>query len=199
MIHGSSGGPDVVIGDDVTVGHRAILHGCTIGDGCLIGMGAILLDEVIIGDHSLVAAGALVPPRTVIPPRSFVVGSPARIKREVNDDEMRDFIYQISESDSEDQFAENDDTLEDADKDTRIELLLSIAFTNQLMADEPKEVLLTIEQLTRLGVVEEDAFTRVFEVFSEEFFESHIAERAFDLSRYLKNLSKLSAEVESEK
>jgi hypothetical protein len=115
------------------------------------------------------------------------------------DDEMRDFIYQISESDSEDQFAENDDTLEDADKDTRIELLLSIAFTNQLMADEPKEVLLTIEQLTRLGVVEEDAFTRVFEVFSEEFFESHIGERAFDLSRYLKNLSKLSAEVESEK
>lgn len=92
MIHGSSGGPDVVIGDDVTVGHRAILHGCTVGHGCLIGMGAILLDEVVIGDHSLVAAGALVPPRTVIPPRSFVVGSPARIKREVNDDEMRDFL-----------------------------------------------------------------------------------------------------------
>jgi carbonic anhydrase/acetyltransferase-like protein (isoleucine patch superfamily) len=91
MIHGSSGGPDVVIGDDVTVGHRAILHGCKIGDGCLIGMGAILLDDVVIGDHSLVAAGALVPPRTVIPPRSFVVGSPAKIKREVNDDEMRDF------------------------------------------------------------------------------------------------------------
>jgi hypothetical protein len=67
------------------------------------------------------------------------------------------------------------------------------------MADEPKEVLLTIEQLSKQGVVEEDAFTRVFEVFSEEFFESHIGERAFDLSRYLKNLAKLSAEVESEK
>jgi carbonic anhydrase/acetyltransferase-like protein (isoleucine patch superfamily) len=92
LIHGSSGGPDVVIGEDVTVGHRAILHGCSVGNGCLIGMGAIVLDEVVVGEHSLVAAGALVTPRTVIPPRSFVVGSPARIKREVSDNEMRDFL-----------------------------------------------------------------------------------------------------------
>jgi gamma-carbonic anhydrase len=92
MIHGSSGGPDVIIGDDVTVGHRVILHGCQVGNGCLIGMGAILLDEVVVGAHSLIAAGSLVPPRMVIPPRSFVMGSPAKIKREVSDDEMRDFL-----------------------------------------------------------------------------------------------------------
>jgi hypothetical protein len=115
------------------------------------------------------------------------------------DDEMRDLVYRMSDEDSADVIAENDDSSADIDKEARIDLLLSVAFTNQMMANDPKEVLLTIEQLTKIGVLEEDAFARVFEVFSEEFFESHIAERAFDLKLYLKNLSLLSAEVEAER
>jgi carbonic anhydrase/acetyltransferase-like protein (isoleucine patch superfamily) len=92
MIHGNSGGRDVVIGDDVTVGHRVTLHGCTVGHRCLIGMGALVLDDAVIGDECLIAAGALIPPRMVIPPRSFVVGRPGVIKRQVTDDEVAGFV-----------------------------------------------------------------------------------------------------------
>lgn len=77
------------IGDYVTVGHRAIVHGCTIGHHCLIGMGAVILSDAIIGDYCLVAAGAVVREGQVIPPRSVVVGVPARVLREVTDEEIR--------------------------------------------------------------------------------------------------------------
>jgi carbonic anhydrase/acetyltransferase-like protein (isoleucine patch superfamily) len=76
-----------VIGDDVSVGHSVTLHGCTVEDGCLIGIGATVLDGAVIGAASLVAAGSLVAPGTVIPPRSLVMGSPARVKRALSDDE----------------------------------------------------------------------------------------------------------------
>ncbi len=77
----------VAVGDRVTVGHRAVLHGCTVGDGCLVGMGAIVLDGAEIGPGSFVGAGALVTPGTRIPPGSLVLGSPARVKRPVGDEE----------------------------------------------------------------------------------------------------------------
>lgn len=80
-----------VIGNDVTVGHGVKLHGCVVGDGCLIGIGAIVLDGAQIGEGSLVAAGSLVAPGTVVPPRSLVVGSPARVKRPLRDDEVAGF------------------------------------------------------------------------------------------------------------
>lgn len=92
MVHGSTGGDPVHIGQDVTVGHRATLHGCRVGDGCLIGMGAIILDGAVVGDGSLVAAGSVVTPGTVIPPRSFVIGTPARVKRAVSDNEVASFL-----------------------------------------------------------------------------------------------------------
>lgn len=76
------------IGDDVTIGHGAVVHGCTIGNRVLIGMGAILLNGVQIGDGSIVAAGSLVPERTVVPPRSLVMGSPAKIRRALTDEEV---------------------------------------------------------------------------------------------------------------
>lgn len=88
MIHVTSDEAPCIVGDDVTIGHRAILHGCTVEQGCLIGMGAIVLDHAVIGAESLIGAGALVTPRTVIPPRSLVVGSPARVKRTLRDDEV---------------------------------------------------------------------------------------------------------------
>lgn len=88
-MHLTDGVSVTVIGEDVTIGHGAILHGCTVGDRCLIGMGSILLDNAVIGEGSLVAAGSLVPPRFVAPPRSLIRGNPAKIIREVTEDEGR--------------------------------------------------------------------------------------------------------------
>ena len=76
-----------VIGDRVTVGHNAVLHSCTVGDGSLIGMGAIVLDEAVIGKNCLIAAGSLVTKGTRIPDGSLVMGSPARIRRSLTEQE----------------------------------------------------------------------------------------------------------------
>ncbi len=77
-----------IIGDDVTIGHNVTLHGCTVGDRCLIGIGAILLDGVEIGADCMIAAGSVVTPGIVIPPGTLVMGSPARVKRELTTDEI---------------------------------------------------------------------------------------------------------------
>ena len=77
------------VGDDVTIGHGAIVHGCTIGSRVLIGMGAILLNGSTIGEDTIVAAGSLVTEDAVVPPRSLVMGSPARVRRALTDDEVR--------------------------------------------------------------------------------------------------------------
>lgn len=78
----------VIIGDNVTVGHGAILHSCSIGNDSLIGMGSILLDGVKIGKNCLIAAGSVVTPYTEIPDGSLVMGSPAKIKRQLGEEEM---------------------------------------------------------------------------------------------------------------
>lgn len=77
------------IGDDVTIGHNVTLHGCTIGDRCLIGIGSIVLDGAEIGPDCLVAAGSVVSPGTVIPPGSLAIGSPARVKRALTEEEVK--------------------------------------------------------------------------------------------------------------
>jgi len=77
-----------LIGDYVTVGHMAMLHACTIGDECLIGMGAIILDGAEIGARSIVGAGALVTQGKKIPPGSMVLGSPAKVVRELSPEEQ---------------------------------------------------------------------------------------------------------------
>lgn len=76
------------LGNRVSVGHAVTLHGCEIDDLCLIGMRAIVMDGVEIGAESLVAAGALVTPGTKIPPRSLVMGSPAKVKRPLQAEEI---------------------------------------------------------------------------------------------------------------
>lgn len=88
IIHVSSKDHPTILHDEITVGHRVTLHGCVVEDGCLIGIGAILLDGVRVGRNSLVAAGCLLTPGTVIPPRSLVMGAPAKVKRELTDDEL---------------------------------------------------------------------------------------------------------------
>jgi carbonic anhydrase/acetyltransferase-like protein (isoleucine patch superfamily) len=80
---------DAIIGNWVTVGHAAIIHACTIGDECLIGMGATVLDGAQVGARSIVGAGAVVTPRTVIPPGSMVLGAPAKVVRQLTDEEQR--------------------------------------------------------------------------------------------------------------
>lgn len=79
------------IGKNVTVGHHAVLHGCTIEDHCLIGMGAVILDGARIGKNSLVAARALVTPGKEFPPGSMIVGSPAKVKRELTQEELEGY------------------------------------------------------------------------------------------------------------
>jgi carbonic anhydrase/acetyltransferase-like protein (isoleucine patch superfamily) len=88
VVHVSNGTHATILEDEVTVGHNATLHGCYIERGCLIGMGSIVMDDVRIGAESIVAAGALVAPGTHVPPRSLVIGAPARIKRELTDEEV---------------------------------------------------------------------------------------------------------------
>ena len=79
-VHVSHNKP-VSIGNNVTIGHNAVIHSCTIGDWTLIGMGAVILDGAQIGNDCIIGAGSLVTKNTVIPDGSLVLGSPAKIKR----------------------------------------------------------------------------------------------------------------------
>lgn len=87
VVHVTSGRNATSVGDRVTVGHSVVLHGCTIEDDCIIGMGAVVMDRARIGRFCVVGAGALVTPDTVIEEGQLVVGSPARVKRALTDDE----------------------------------------------------------------------------------------------------------------
>ncbi len=79
----------LTIGSDVTVGHGAILHGCTVNNYCLIGMGSIILDNAQIGPYALVAAGSVVREQTVIPEGVLAAGVPAKVVRNLSDDERK--------------------------------------------------------------------------------------------------------------
>jgi gamma-carbonic anhydrase len=78
-----------LLGEYVTCGHKAILHACTVGDEVLVGMGAILLDGVEVGARSIIGANALVTQHMKIPPGSLVLGSPAKIVRQLDLDDQR--------------------------------------------------------------------------------------------------------------
>ncbi|SDY87260.1 gamma carbonic anhydrase family protein [Tindallia californiensis] len=78
-----------VIGDYVTVGHNAVIHGCHIEDEALIGMGAIILNGATIGSKSIIAAGSLVPEGKEIPPGVLAMGSPAKVVRNLTEDEKK--------------------------------------------------------------------------------------------------------------
>lgn len=87
VLHADPGFP-CTVGNGVSVGHAAVVHGCTVEDDCLIGMGATVLNGAVIGSGSLVAAGAVVLEGTVVPPRSLVAGVPAKVRRELTDEEF---------------------------------------------------------------------------------------------------------------
>ena len=76
-----------LIGNYVTVGHSAIVHACTVGDEVLVGMGSAILDGAAVGAQSIVGAHALVTQGMVIPSGSLVLGTPAKVVRELTHDE----------------------------------------------------------------------------------------------------------------
>jgi carbonic anhydrase/acetyltransferase-like protein (isoleucine patch superfamily) len=87
VLHADPGFP-VSVGDRVSVGHRAILHGCTVDDDVLIGMGAVVLNGAHIGTGCLIAASAVVLEGTVVPPGSLVAGVPAKVRRQLTEQEV---------------------------------------------------------------------------------------------------------------
>ncbi|ESQ76781.1 anhydrase [Asticcacaulis sp. AC402] len=82
VLHSDPGSP-LTVGEGVTVGHKVVLHGCTVGDNSLIGIGAVVLNRAVIGRDSLVGAGSLVPEGKIYPDGVLLLGSPARVVREL--------------------------------------------------------------------------------------------------------------------
>jgi carbonic anhydrase/acetyltransferase-like protein (isoleucine patch superfamily) len=82
-------GFELIIGKRVTVGHQVMLHGCQIGDGSLIGIGAVILNGAKIGKHCLVGAGALVTEGKEFPDGSMILGSPAKVVKTLEPEQMK--------------------------------------------------------------------------------------------------------------
>jgi carbonic anhydrase/acetyltransferase-like protein (isoleucine patch superfamily) len=83
VLHTDIGQP-LTLGANVTVGHLVMMHGCTVGDGSLIGIGAIVLNGAKIGKNCLVGAGALITEGKEFPDGSMILGSPAKVVRELS-------------------------------------------------------------------------------------------------------------------
>ncbi len=90
MLHVTNNKFPLIIGDQVTIGHSVTLHGCILKNKCLIGMGAVILDGAVVEEHSMVAAGSVVKPGFVVPSGKLVAGVPAKVVRELTDEEKLD-------------------------------------------------------------------------------------------------------------
>jgi carbonic anhydrase/acetyltransferase-like protein (isoleucine patch superfamily) len=91
VIHIDSGGMDTHIGDDVTVGHNAVIHACTLKNRAFVGISATVLDGAVIEEGGMLAAGGLLTPGKVIGPNELWTGSPARLKRVMDEEERKRF------------------------------------------------------------------------------------------------------------
>lgn len=89
VLHQSPNNP-LILEDEVTVGHQVILHSCIIRKNALIGMGSIILDQAEIGEGAFIGAGSLVPQGKVIPPNTLAFGRPAKVIRELNEEDIKD-------------------------------------------------------------------------------------------------------------
>lgn len=87
VLHADAGVP-LTIGENVSIGHQVMLHGCTIGDGSLIGIGAVVLNHAKIGKNCLVGAGSLVTEGKEFPDGSMILGSPAKVTRQLTPEQM---------------------------------------------------------------------------------------------------------------
>lgn len=91
VLHTDLGFP-LEIGEDVTIGHKVMLHGCTIGDGSLVGINSVILNGAKIGKSCLIGANSLITEGTEIPDGSLVMGSPGKIRGELNEDQKKGLI-----------------------------------------------------------------------------------------------------------
>ncbi|HDX9580148.1 TPA: gamma carbonic anhydrase family protein [Bacillus pseudomycoides] len=80
----------LILEDDVTIGHQVILHSCTVKKDALIGMGSIILDGAEIGEGAFIGAGSLVPQGKKIPPNTLAFGRPAKVIRELTEEDRED-------------------------------------------------------------------------------------------------------------
>jgi phenylacetic acid degradation protein len=87
VMHGFPG-TDTVVEEDGHIGHGAVLHGCRIGRNALIGMNAVIMDNAVIGESAIVAASAFVKAGAEIPARSLAAGMPAKVIRQLSDEEI---------------------------------------------------------------------------------------------------------------
>ena len=87
VLHADVGVP-LTIGKHVTVGHMVQLHGCTVGDESLIGIGAVVLNGAKIGKNCLVGAGSLVTEGKEFPDGSMILGSPAKVVRQLTPEQI---------------------------------------------------------------------------------------------------------------
>lgn len=95
-IHGDPKFP-CEIGDYTTIGHNVVIHGSIIGDNCLIGIGSIILNGAKIGDNSIIAAGSLITEGTEIPENSLVMGSPGKVRRKLNEEDIKNIRNNANE------------------------------------------------------------------------------------------------------
>lgn len=96
ILHQSPNNP-LIIEDEVTIGHQVILHSCKVRKGALIGMGSIILDKAEIGEGAFIGAGSLVPQGKVIPPNTLAFGRPAKVIRELTEEDKRDMERIVNE------------------------------------------------------------------------------------------------------
>lgn len=88
VMHGFPG-EDTVVEVDGHIGHGAVLHGCRVKRNAMVGMNAVVMDKAVVGEESIVAASSFVKAGMVIPPRSMVMGAPAKVIRELTDEEVQ--------------------------------------------------------------------------------------------------------------
>jgi len=88
VLHGQRNLYPVAVGDWVTIGHNATVHGCVVEDMCVIGMGARVLNDARVGEGCIIAAGSVVPEHTVVPPRTLWAGVPAKLRREISENDL---------------------------------------------------------------------------------------------------------------
>ncbi|MEG6532939.1 gamma carbonic anhydrase family protein [Caldifermentibacillus hisashii] len=89
MLHQSPGNP-LILEENVTIGHQVTLHSCIIRKNALVGMGSIVLDGAEIGEHAFLGAGSLVPPGKKIPPHTMAFGRPAKVIRDLTDEDYEE-------------------------------------------------------------------------------------------------------------
>tara|TARA_Y100001970_G_scaffold158998_1_gene194394 strand:+ start:12430 stop:12951 length:522 start_codon:yes stop_codon:yes gene_type:complete len=92
VLHTDLGFP-LIIGKDVTIGHKVMLHGCEIGDGSLVGINSVVLNGAKIGKNCLIGANSLVTEGTEIPDGSLVMGAPAKLKKQLSDEQKQGLIF----------------------------------------------------------------------------------------------------------